>query len=116
MNSGPGGPARRGKGLSEVGDSVVSWARGLTSGVARSAGDLESGCLMEKPAGRKFFNLHLIRTYKRRAPLILVNGLAEQSESWFANRTALGRHFDVKVPEILVYDGAALHRHLDDGG
>jgi pimeloyl-ACP methyl ester carboxylesterase len=49
-------------------------------------------------------------------PLILVNGLAEQSESWFANRVHLSRHFDVKVPELLVYDGAALHRQIDDGG
>ena len=30
-----------------------------------------------------------LHAYKRPAPLILVNGLAEQSESWFANRTAL---------------------------
>jgi pimeloyl-ACP methyl ester carboxylesterase len=48
--------------------------------------------------------------------LILVNGLAEQSESWFANRRQLARHFDVKVPEILVYDGGSLHRHIDAGG
>jgi pimeloyl-ACP methyl ester carboxylesterase len=49
-------------------------------------------------------------------PLILVNGLAEQSESWYANRTYLGRHFDVKVPELLVYDGDSLHRWIDSGG
>ena len=48
--------------------------------------------------------------------MILLNGLAEQPESWFANRTHLARHFDVKVPEILVYDGEALHRHIDAGG
>ena len=48
--------------------------------------------------------------YKRRMPVVLVNGLAEQSESWFANRAVLSRHFDLKVPEILVYDGDALHR------
>jgi pimeloyl-ACP methyl ester carboxylesterase len=47
---------------------------------------------------------------------VLVNGLAEQSESWFANRTHLSRHFDLKVPEILVYDGDALHRWIDSGG
>jgi pimeloyl-ACP methyl ester carboxylesterase len=69
-----------------------------------------------KPTVRKFFDLHLIKTYKRPAPLILVNGLAEQSESWFANRASLSRHFDVKVPELLVYDGDALHRHIDEGG
>jgi len=69
-----------------------------------------------KPTVRKFFDLHLIKTYKRPAPLILVNGLAEQSESWFANRASWSRHFDVKVPELLVYDGDALHRHIDEGG
>ena len=52
----------------------------------------------------------------RPRPLILVNGLAEQSESWFANRTPWSRHFDVKVPEILVYDGDSLHRRIDAGG
>jgi pimeloyl-ACP methyl ester carboxylesterase len=45
-----------------------------------------------------------------------VNGLAEQSESWFANRGHWTRHFDVKVPEILVYDGDSLHRRIDQGG
>jgi pimeloyl-ACP methyl ester carboxylesterase len=66
---------------------------------------------------RKWFDLpRLLHTYKRRMPLILVNGLAEQPESWFANRTHLSRQFDLKVPEILVYDGAALHDWIDDGG
>ncbi len=58
----------------------------------------------------------LVHTYERRAPVVLVNGLAEQSESWFANRAALSRHFDVKVPEILVYDGDSLHQRIDSGG
>jgi pimeloyl-ACP methyl ester carboxylesterase len=49
-------------------------------------------------------------------PLVLVNGLAEQPESWFANRAALSRQFDVKIPEILVYDGDALHESIDSGG
>ena len=49
-------------------------------------------------------------------PLVLINGLAEQSESWFGNRVFLSRHFDVKVPEILVYDGDALHDWIDSGG
>ena len=69
-----------------------------------------------KPKGRKLFSLPLVKTYRRAAPLVLVNGLAEQAESWFANRTAWSRHFDVKVPEILVYDGDALHRHIDADG
>jgi pimeloyl-ACP methyl ester carboxylesterase len=69
------------------------------------------------PDVRKWFDLpRLLHDYKRRAPLILVNGLAEQPESWFANRTYLTRHFDVKVPEVLVYDGAALHQWIESGG
>jgi pimeloyl-ACP methyl ester carboxylesterase len=70
-----------------------------------------------QPNVRKWFDLpRLLHNYKRRMPLVLVNGLAEQSESWFANRNHLSRHFDVKIPEILVYDGDALHRHIDSGG
>jgi len=53
---------------------------------------------------------------RRRTPLILVNGLAEQSESWFANRPHLARYFDVMAPEILVYDGEVLHERIDSGG
>ncbi len=68
------------------------------------------------PTVRKFFDIPRLTTYKRPAPLVLVNGLAEQSESWFANRTNWSRHFDVKVPELLVYDGDSLHKHIDAGG
>jgi pimeloyl-ACP methyl ester carboxylesterase len=50
--------------------------------------------------------------YGRRQPLILVNGLAEQAESWFRNHWFWRRHFDVHVPNLLVYDGEALHRRL----
>jgi pimeloyl-ACP methyl ester carboxylesterase len=65
---------------------------------------------------RRLFDIPRFHAYKRPAPLILVNGLAEQPESWFANRTHWSRHFDVKVPELLVYDGDALHSHVDGGG
>ncbi len=69
------------------------------------------------PDVRKWFDLpRMLNNYQRRMPLILVNGLAEQPESWFANRTFLTRQFDVKVPEILVYDGDALHRRIESGG
>jgi abhydrolase domain-containing protein 6 len=68
------------------------------------------------PTVRKFFDLPRLNASKRPAPLILVNGLAEQSESWFANRTHWSRHYDVKVPELLVYDGDSLHRRIDEGG
>ncbi len=66
---------------------------------------------------RQWFDLpRLLHNYRRRMPLVLVNGLAEQPETWFANRTYLSRQFDVKVPEILVYDGDALHDWIDSGG
>jgi abhydrolase domain-containing protein 6 len=69
------------------------------------------------PNVSEWFDLpHLLDTYKRRMPLVLVNGLAEQPESWFANRTHLSRRFDLKIPEILVYDGDALHQWIDSGG
>jgi abhydrolase domain-containing protein 6 len=68
------------------------------------------------PTVRKFFELPGVHAFRRRPPLILINGLAEQAESWFANRVSWTRHFDVKVPELLVYDGDALHRHIDAGG
>lgn len=69
------------------------------------------------PDVRKWFDLPgMLTNYQSRMPLILVNGLAEQSVSWFANRVPLSRHFDVKVPEVLVYDGEALHRQIESGG
>ncbi len=69
-----------------------------------------------KPTVRSLFDMHLKKAYQGRAPLILVNGLAEQAESWFANRAHWSRHYDVKIPEILLYDGDPLHRHIDAGG
>jgi pimeloyl-ACP methyl ester carboxylesterase len=54
-------------------------------------------------------------TYRRLPPLILINGLAEQPESWLCNRAAWSRHFDVKVPEILVYDGPRVRERIEQG-
>jgi pimeloyl-ACP methyl ester carboxylesterase len=56
-----------------------------------------------------------IHPYARRQPLVLINGLAEQAESWFRNHWFWRRHFDVYMPNLLVYDGPALHRRIDDG-
>jgi pimeloyl-ACP methyl ester carboxylesterase len=53
--------------------------------------------------------------YARRPPLVLINGLAEQAESWYGNLDAWRRHFDVYQPNLLAYEGAALHRRLDAG-
>lgn len=54
-------------------------------------------------------------SYARRQPLVLLSGLAEQTESWFRNRAFWQRHFDVYLPNLLVYDGPLLHRRIDDG-
>ncbi len=61
--------------------------------------------------------LHLIRAkpadaYRRAQPLILVNGLAEQGESWYLNRNVWQSHYDVHSPGILVYGGSVLQQRL----
>ncbi len=53
--------------------------------------------------------------YARRQTLVLINGLAEQSESWFRNLPHWRRHFDVYLPNILVYDGPGLHARIEQG-
>jgi pimeloyl-ACP methyl ester carboxylesterase len=52
------------------------------------------------------------RQYVRRQPLILINGLAEQAESWYRNRKFWSRYFDVYAPNIIAYEGEALHRKI----
>jgi len=54
-------------------------------------------------------------TYFRGSPLVLINGLAEQSESWYRNREVLQRAFDVHAPGVLVYDGPVLQQRLNSG-
>jgi len=51
-------------------------------------------------------------TYARHSPLVLINGLAEQGESWYRNREVLQRDFDVHMPGLLVYDGAVIQERL----
>jgi len=53
--------------------------------------------------------------YARRPSLVLVNGLAEQAETWFRNLHAWRRHCDIQMPNILAYEGAALHRRIGQG-
>jgi len=53
------------------------------------------------------------KAYARRQPLILINGLAEQHESWFLNRRFWSRYFDVYTPNIIVYEGAAIHAKIE---
>lgn len=51
-------------------------------------------------------------TYHRRTPVVLINGLAEQSESWYRNRQELQQHFEIHTPGVLVYDGPVLQERL----
>jgi pimeloyl-ACP methyl ester carboxylesterase len=53
--------------------------------------------------------------YGRRPALVLVNGLAEQAETWYRNVRAWRRHFDVHAPNIITYAGDPLHRRIADG-
>ena len=53
--------------------------------------------------------------YRRAQPLILVNGLAEQGESWYLNRNVWQEHFDVHSPGVLVYDGPVMQDRLTGG-
>jgi pimeloyl-ACP methyl ester carboxylesterase len=55
------------------------------------------------------------RPYGRQPPLVLLNGLAEQAETWFRNHWYWRRHFDVYMPNLLVYEGDALHRRIEQG-
>jgi pimeloyl-ACP methyl ester carboxylesterase len=54
-------------------------------------------------------------TYFRGSPLVLINGLAEQGESWYRNRDVLQRTFDVHAPGVLIYDGPVIQQRLADG-
>jgi pimeloyl-ACP methyl ester carboxylesterase len=53
------------------------------------------------------------KPYVRRQPLVLINGLAEQAESWYRNRKFWSRYFEVYAPNILAYEGEALHRKIN---
>ncbi len=50
--------------------------------------------------------------YGRRQPLILLNGLAEQAETWYRNRRFWNRYFEVHAPNILAYEGQELQRRI----
>jgi pimeloyl-ACP methyl ester carboxylesterase len=55
------------------------------------------------------------RSYGRKTPLVLINGLAEQAESWYRNHWYWRRYFDVFMPNLLVYDGPILHNRIEQG-
>jgi pimeloyl-ACP methyl ester carboxylesterase len=64
---------------------------------------------------RSWLTPYRLQPYGRRPALILLNGLAEQAESWYRNHPFWRRHFDVHLPNLLVYDGPALHERIDQG-
>jgi pimeloyl-ACP methyl ester carboxylesterase len=53
--------------------------------------------------------------YGRQHALVLVNGLAEQPETWFRNHRVWRRHFDVSMPNLFAYDGIVLHQRIEAG-
>jgi pimeloyl-ACP methyl ester carboxylesterase len=53
--------------------------------------------------------------YRRLPTLVLINGLAEQGESWFRSRQVWQQHFDVQMPGILVYDGPVIQERMRSG-
>jgi abhydrolase domain-containing protein 6 len=53
--------------------------------------------------------------YRRLPSLVLINGLAEQGESWFCSRQAWQRDFEVLLPGILVYDGPVIQERMQSG-
>jgi len=52
------------------------------------------------------------RQYGRQQPLVLLNGLAEQAETWYRNRRFWNRYFEVHSPNILAFEGEALHSRI----
>jgi pimeloyl-ACP methyl ester carboxylesterase len=54
------------------------------------------------------------RPYGRKHGLVLLNGLAEQPESWYRNHRYWARYFDVHMPNLLAYEGDALHRRISE--
>lgn len=53
--------------------------------------------------------------YARRQAVVLINGLAEQAETWYRNHRYWSRFFEVHTPNLLQYEGEALHRRIDQG-
>jgi pimeloyl-ACP methyl ester carboxylesterase len=54
-------------------------------------------------------------TYLRGSPVILINGLAEQGESWYRNREVWQRDFELHTPGVLVYDGPVIQQRMQRG-
>jgi abhydrolase domain-containing protein 6 len=55
------------------------------------------------------------KKYGRKTSLILLNGLAEQAETWYRNARFWGRFFDVHMPNLLAYEGEFLQARIKSG-
>jgi abhydrolase domain-containing protein 6 len=64
---------------------------------------------------RSFWPTAAASEYQRPPALVLINGLAEQGESWFRSRAYWQQHFDVHVPGLLVYDGPVMQERVQSG-
>jgi pimeloyl-ACP methyl ester carboxylesterase len=53
--------------------------------------------------------------YGRQHSLVLINGLAEQPETWFRNHRAWRRHFDVSMPNLFPFEGSVVHQRIEAG-
>lgn len=103
-------------GLVEAG--ISAWLRSMLPQRTRRAartGDLKQQGSAVVGNWRAWLERFKPPSYSRRSALILINGLAEQAESWYRNRAFWNHYFDVHAPNVLVYDGAALHRRIDAG-
>jgi pimeloyl-ACP methyl ester carboxylesterase len=58
-------------------------------------------------------NSTLSQAFQIRPPLVLVNGLAEQAETWYRNLAAWRDHFDVYVPHLAAYESGPLHQRIE---
>ncbi len=65
--------------------------------------------------GRSLLPRRAARACVRRPPLVLINGLAEQAQSWYCNVPYWQRQFEVHQPNLLTYDGPSLHQRIDAG-
>ena len=54
------------------------------------------------------------KRYGRKQHLVLINGLAEQNESWFRNLKYWSRFFEIHKPNILAYEGNAFHQRIEE--
>jgi pimeloyl-ACP methyl ester carboxylesterase len=53
--------------------------------------------------------------YGRQHALVLLNGLAEQPETWFRNHRFWQHFFAVSMPNLFAYDGIVLHQRIEAG-